>query len=94
MRSPGRRPDRNNPQIPGASGMDAHQALFKDEYWMTGYDAMIGEDDFDWETLIRTCVEVGGTKVLTIEYGNRNRYQPFYGAYLCYTKLKDIVNNM
>lgn len=66
----------------------------KTNYWMTGYDAMIGEDDFDWETLIRTCVEVGGTKVLTIEYGNRNRYQPFYGAYLCYTKLKDIVNNM
>lgn len=60
-------------------------------FWETGYDAMIGEDDFDWEELIRTCVETGGCKVLTVEFGNRGRFQPFYGAHLCYENLKKIV---
>lgn len=63
-------------------------------YWQTGYGAMIGEDDFDWPELIRSCVEEGGCKVLTVEFGNRDRYQPFYGAYLCYTRLKEIVTGM
>ena len=59
-----------------------------------GTDAMIGEDDFDWPELLRTCVEEGGCKVLTIEYGTHTRFQPFYGAYLCYENLKKILREM
>ena len=64
------------------------------KFWETGYDAMIGEDDFDWQQLIRTCVETGGCRVLTVEYGNRGRFQPFYGAHLCIKHLKEILNAM
>ena len=49
---------------------------------------------FDWPELIRACVELGGCKVLTIEYGRRLCYQPFYGAYLCYNRLKSILEGM
>ena len=63
-------------------------------FWERGYGSMIGEDDHNWPELLHTCVELGGTKVLTIEFGNRNRYQPFYGAYLCYTNLKKILSEM
>jgi len=55
---------------------------------------MIGEDDFDWPELIKTCVELGGTQVLTIEYGNRFCYQPYYGAYLAYNRLKEIMEQL
>lgn len=59
-----------------------------------GTDAMIGEDDFDWKELIRTCVEIGGCKVMTIEYGTHTRFQPIYGATLCYDHLKEILDSM
>ncbi len=66
----------------------------KTNYFVDGYDTMIGEDDFDWSELIRASVEIGGCRVLTVEYGRRSRYQPIYAAYLCYTRLRRILEQM
>jgi sugar phosphate isomerase/epimerase len=63
-------------------------------YFQTGYDSMIGEDDFDWPLLLKTFIEIGKTKVFTIEFGNRAKYQPFYGATLCFERLKGILGNL
>jgi sugar phosphate isomerase/epimerase len=53
-----------------------------------GHLTMIGEDSFDWPELIEACVETGGAKVLTIEYGQRQQYTPFFGAEICLKRLK------
>ena len=53
-----------------------------------GYLTMIGEDSFDWPSLIETCVETGGAKILTIEFGHRYHYTPFFGVELCLKRLK------
>lgn len=45
-----------------------------------GYLAYIGQDDFDWEELIRCAITVGGTKIFDVEFGMRGDYDPFERA--------------
>ena len=55
---------------------------------LEGYDTMIGEDSFDWPKLLDACIRLGGARILTVEYGRRRKYEPFYGAKLCIEGLK------
>ena len=59
-----------------------------------GSAAMIGEDSFDWNELVKTSVEVGKADTLMIEYANYRRYQPMEAAKLCYERLLPIVEKL
>jgi sugar phosphate isomerase/epimerase len=41
-----------------------------------GYQAYIGEDDFDWPAVIRCAIAVGGARTFSVEFGARGDYDP------------------
>lgn len=44
------------------------------------YLAYIGDDDFDWPSVIRCAAEVGGARTFSVEFGKRGGYDPFERA--------------
>ncbi|MEG2316881.1 MAG: TIM barrel protein, partial [Clostridia bacterium] len=49
---------------------------------------MIGDDDFDWPSLLKACVELGGADTLTVEYSNNDRYEPMTAVRMCIERLR------
>lgn len=52
---------------------------------------MIGEDSFDWPTLLRACLDDGKADSLVVEYSSYARYQPLEAAALCYNRLQPML---
>lgn len=49
---------------------------------------MIDEDDFDWNRLLKACVELGGADTLTVEYSNNRKYAPMDAVRMCVEHLR------
>ena len=49
---------------------------------------MIDEDDFDWNRLLKACVELGGADTLTVEYSNNRKYAPMDAVCMCVEHLR------
>ena len=49
---------------------------------------MIDEDDFDWNRLLKACVELGGAETLTVEYSNNRKYAPMDAVRMCVEHLR------
>lgn len=42
-----------------------------------GYTTPVWDSEIDWKEMIKTAVELGGTKIMSIEFGKRGDYEPF-----------------
>lgn len=56
-----------------------------------GYLAYIGEDDFNWRELIDCAIDVGGSKVFDVEFGQRGDYDPFERAKTSLDRVKKFL---
>lgn len=54
------------------------------------YLAYIGQDDLDWDAVIRCAIETGGSRILNVEFGQRGDYEPFERATVSF----DVVNRI
>jgi sugar phosphate isomerase/epimerase len=52
---------------------------------------MVGEDAFNWPELLETCVKLGKTDTMLVEYSNYARYQPMEAAALCCKKIRELM---
>ena len=56
-----------------------------------GYLAYIGEDDINWEKLIRIAINVGGASSFSVEFGKRGDYDPFERAAVSYDRIRNLL---
>ena len=54
---------------------------------------MIGEDSFDWNILIDTCINTGSAHTLIVEYSNTRRFDPWTASEMCYDKITKILKD-
>lgn len=58
------------------------------------YLAYIGQDDFDWDAVIRCAIETGGSRILNVEFGQRGDYDPFERAQVSFDVVDRIVKGI
>lgn len=58
------------------------------------YLAYIGQDDFDWDAVIRCAIENGGSRILNVEFGQRGDYDPFERAQVSFDVVDRIVKGI